>query len=222
MNPAWKTLYEKCSPFSHLILQIAVYDLHTEQDKCVIILETDPQEILGACLPLLKFCENKKLPIPLVITRAFVSSSLDSYPLEFLNISSDYINVYEREDLLKDLKFDPKDIRLQMERELKSKWLHTRMSLLQSHLKPKNMHAILHMSLKAIIPTLKGLFLLLGHNIPKIPEQVFSQANEMTDFDISILKKVDKASTKELSIEMVNEYLLVLGKLTNLMETWVL
>ena len=221
MKLIWKQIPELCHSFDELLLQVAVYDLHTKMEKCIIILSEDPQPFFEQMEPLTRFCEKNKLPMPLIVTRNFIKYSLDSYPLEFINICSDYINVFDREDVLKNLEYDVRDIRLQMEREFKSKWLHTRLAILENQRHSKAVHDVMHRSLEAILPILKGLFFMNNNMpIPKLPEEVFSRANEMTDFDISILKTVDQVKSKELSREMIMEYLSVLEQLTNLMELW--
>lgn len=223
MKAIWKQLPESCKGFEAQLLQIAVYDLHAGQEKCAIIMEKDPQPFFEQMAPIAKFCRKNKLALPLIINREFIRYSLDSYPLEFINIASDYINVLEKEDLLKDLKYDLRDVRLQMEREFKSKWLHTRLAILENADNPKAVHAVIHRSLDALLPILKGLFFLNDRlPIPKAPEEIFRLSNEMTDFDISILKRVDEVSAKELSSALLSEYLEVLEKLTNMMEIWTL
>ncbi|MDZ4122329.1 MAG: hypothetical protein U1C33_07890 [Candidatus Cloacimonadaceae bacterium] len=221
MKLIWKQIPEQCQNFNELLLQVAVYDLHTKTERCIIILSEDPVPFFDQMAHLTKFCEKHKLPLPLIVTRDFIKYSLDSYPLEFINICSDYINVFDREDVLKNLEYDVRDIRLQMEREFKSKWLHTRLSILENQRHPKAIYEVLHRSLDAILPILKGLFFLSNNlPIPKLPEEIFGRANEMTDFDITILKTMDQVSIKELTPQMILEYLTVLEKLTNLMELW--
>jgi hypothetical protein len=222
MKLVWKQLPEVCSEITADLLQIAIYDLHTPIEKCIIILDKDPQPFFEKLAPVTRFCKKHKLPLPLIVTRDFIRYSLDSYPLEFINIASDYINVFDKEDLLKDLEYDMRDIRLQMEREFKSKWLHTRLAILENAQNSKAVYAVIHRSLDAILPILKGLFFLHNESIPKTPEEVFQRSNEMTEFDITILKRVDEVSAKELSSEMIREYLEVLEQLTSMMELWVL
>ncbi len=222
MKLVWKQLPEVCSEITTELLQIAIYDLHTPIEKCIIVLEKDPQPFFEKLAPVTRFCKKHKLPLPLIVTRDFIRYSLDSYPLEFINIASDYINILDKEDLLKELEYDMRDIRLQMEREFKSKWLHTRLAILENAQNSKAVHAVIHRSLDAILPILKGLFFLRNESIPKTPEEVFQCSNEMTDFDITILKKVDEVSAKELNTDMIREYLDVLEQLTSMMELWVL
>ncbi len=222
MKAIWKHILEACNGFEDQLLQIAVYDLHTSEEKCIIILENDPQPFFEKMEPIVRFCKKNKLPLPLIVNRDFISYSLDSYPLEFINIASDYISLYDKDDLLKSLKYDLRDIRLQMEREFKSKWLHTRLAVLESADRPKALYAVVHRSLDSIIPILKGLFFLKEETLPKTPDEIFQLSNLMTEFDISILKRIDKVSARELTQKMITEYLKVLQELTNMLETWAL
>jgi len=56
------------------------------------------------------------------LTKADIDSSLDTFPIEFLNIKRNYTVVFG-EDILEGLAFEKEFIRMQCERELKGKLL---------------------------------------------------------------------------------------------------
>ena len=220
MNQNWNVVPELLKDQLNNVIQIAVYDLHADAERCVIILEQDPEGFFEKLTPLSGFSRKYRLPVPLIITREFIQSSLDSYPLEFLNMRSDYKNIMAREDLLSKLSFNQSDIRLQMERELKSKWLLTRQGILESPKNMKSVWKIMHLSLESLMPVLKGLLFLSVTDIPASHNEVFKIANEKTVFDISPIKAVKNTSAKTLTLKLVYSYLDALSAFTTLMESW--
>ena len=202
------------------LLQIAIYDLHSGNEKCIIILEDDPQDFFGAMEPVLNYTRKSKLPLPLIVNREFISYSLDSYPLEFINIRSDYENIYCKEDILEPLSFENNDVRLQIEREIKGKWLLTRMSVLENMKDIKGIHRIIRMSVEAIIPALKGFCYLKGLAIPKDIGQLFNLVNELTEFDTSPISLIYSTSRKDINKKLVYSYLDNLESIAKILETW--
>ena len=134
----------------------------------------------------LAICQKKAVILPDRI--GFIVSSLDSYPLEFINIiSSDKENLMCMEDLLSNLQFGKADVRLQMQREFKSKWLLTRQSTLEAAGRSRHLRETLRMSVRAIIPAIKGFFFLAGHPYPHTLDQLLDQAELITGIDLKIL-----------------------------------
>ncbi len=182
-------------PLKSQLLQVAVYG--GDNQKCVVILESDPPGFLESLDELRNFCDKNRLPFPLIIDRRFVSSSLDSYPLEFLDIvSGDYKNLMCNEDLLQNLVFTKADLRLQMEREIKGKWLLTRLSVLEQSPKPKALAETLQRSIRSILPVLKGICYLADRPIPLETDKLLEQVNEISGQNLGLIKRwlgLDKA-----------------------------
>ena len=98
---------------------------------------------------------KRNVSTPLFLTKSYISSSLDSFPIEFLNMQKSYQVVFG-EDVLKELSFEKRHLRLQCERELKGKLLQLRQAYLESRGKPNS----LSLSLKI---RLLLLYLFFGH-----------------------------------------------------------
>ncbi len=200
-------------PLEQELLQVATY---TEPDgslNCVIIMENDPALFVAALKPLSSFAHGKRLPYPLIIDRKFLLSSRDSYPLELLNFSHQYTNLHSREDLLKGLSFDKQDMRLQMERELKSKLLLTRMAILEGRKSEGELNRIIRRSILAICPVLKGFLYLKGAGIPGKFSEILSSCEQLLSLNLSLLTAClrDKKSTLSTAID----YLALLDTLLN-------
>ena len=74
---------------------------------------------------------KRNVATPLFLTKKYVSTSLDVYPIEYLNFQRNHILVYGM-DILKDLEFNPDYVRLQCEREIKGKLLLLREAFIET------------------------------------------------------------------------------------------
>jgi hypothetical protein len=166
------------------ILQIALYSHDCPTGKVIIILKEDSNNILLKSKDIIKSVLKKKLPMPLILSKKYIETSLDSFPLEFLNIVSDYENLIMNEDVLKDIFIDKSDVRLEMERELKGKWLHIKMAFLNQSGNYKKLIEVIKISMNSIFPILKGLIYLLDSEIPVKDLDIIKLADKKTDFSI--------------------------------------
>ena len=197
------------------LLQVAVYE--DFQPQCIIILEKDPPNLLESLSSLRDYSNKRKLRFPLVVTRRFVNNSLDSFPLEFLDITgSNYEDLYVKKDVLKKLRYKPADIRLQMEREIKSKWLLIRLSVLEKKNTPKQLADFLALTLGSIVRVLKGICYLNDGSVPQTLEDIFVRTTNITDVDFDIMLRC--LTTKEATLETVEQYLSILGDIMRYVE----
>ncbi|MCB5266258.1 MAG: hypothetical protein LHW41_08490 [Candidatus Cloacimonetes bacterium] len=219
MNHPYSGLLRSLDSVSEHLMQVYVYQDLTGYYSAVVILDKDPENWLTAFAPLAKYVHKHKLNLPLIINKRFIKYSLDSYPLEFINIiSSQGVNLLLKEDLLSELGILPSDVRLQMEKEFKSKWLLTRQVLLEGKLSARNLRETLHLSIRSLIPALKGFFFLARHPYPQSLEDLFEQATLISKIDINALNIWLKQSSHELAD--AERYLSILQKLMEITETY--
>ncbi|HNX36919.1 MAG TPA: hypothetical protein PKI15_01045 [Candidatus Cloacimonadota bacterium] len=203
-------------PFEDKLIQVASYSDVLGSQKCVIIFEAIPQNYLELFKPLSRHLRLKRMPLPLVIDRMFIKTSLDSYPLEFIDMGSLYHNHFCREDIISSMSYEPNDVRLQIERELKSKMLHTRMAALQSSGHKAIITRILKQSILAIMPALKGYLFLTGRGIPNELSEILTAMESATMLKLGLLNDlIQKKRSEEAD---VYAYLELLDKLQNLVD----
>lgn len=99
---------------------------------------------------------KRRISAPLLMRPEFIQTALDSYPLEFLSIKARY-RVLHGADLLVDLRFDREHVRLQCEREIRSKLLLFRRAYLESEGAPKRLKLILDRGVPAVVAIFRGL-----------------------------------------------------------------
>lgn len=149
------------------------FDAARSDINLLIILTSMDPELIAKSATVQKQLLKKRFSRPLFMDQKYIATSLDSYPMEFLDMKGCNVVLFG-EDVLCTITPDTKDLRLQVERELKGKWLH----LLQEYsgLQKKSTHlaALATLSLKAFLPTFRTLLFLKGVAIPADRKSVLS------------------------------------------------
>lgn len=110
---------------------------------------------------------------PLFLDRNYIAGSLDSFPIEFFNMQHAYSVVYG-EDILARLVIKPEDLRLQIERELKGKWLHLQQGWLDTRKNESRLRTLAELSLKDFAAIFRAMLFLKNVPIPKSRKELFS------------------------------------------------
>jgi len=108
---------------------------------------------------------RKKRVAGIFMTHAYILSSLDAFPVEFLAMKLNHRLLFGA-DVLSGLTILPHDLRLQLERELKGKMFHLRQGFLECGGKEKGLRQLIKRSLDAFVPLFKALLFLRGNEIP--------------------------------------------------------
>lgn len=110
---------------------------------------------------------RKKRVACVFMTQAYITSSVDAYPVEFLNMQLNHRLLFGA-DVLTGLTFPACDLRLQLERELKGKMFHLRQGWLECEGREKGIRQLIKVSLGAFIPLFKALLFIKGCEIPSV------------------------------------------------------
>jgi hypothetical protein len=134
-----------------------------KSDINLLVVLTDAGiEKLADAVDMINGWKKRHVAIPLTMTKSFINSSLDCYPIEFLNMKNSHILIFG-ENVLGDLIFNPADLRLQIERELRGKLVLLRQGYLDVEGKPRQLKQLIGRSFTAFISIFKAL-LYLKHN----------------------------------------------------------
>lgn len=104
---------------------------------------------------------KEHIAAPLMMTREYVMASLDTFPLEFIEIKQMHMTVFG-EDLFAALTFHDEHVRLGCEREFKSILLRLRQGLLAAAGRDRALDAVMAESAEGIVRTMRGLLWLKG------------------------------------------------------------
>jgi len=206
------------------LIQAGVYDRHLEKGHFFIVVENDSVSAVKGLQPLMRKLAAKKMPFPLIMSKEYILTSLDSFPLEFINIKYYYENTFAKEDIFEGLTFEPKDIRLEMEREVKGKVLLTRQYLLESLGNMKVINELIQVSLLALMPVFKGVLILKGEEIPSNELELLEKTDEVTRVVLDSFRKAvalrDEKLPRDKVIEFFQNYINQMVLLMNLIENW--
>ena len=147
------------------------FNPHTSDLNFLIILSEEAIDHLDLAIETVSRWRKRNVATPLFMTQSYIQSSLDSYPLEFLNIKKRYILVYG-EDVLKEISIESPYLRLQCEREIKGKLLLLREGFLETEGKQKRIKELIKTSIIAFISIFNGLLYLKGIEIPPTRREI--------------------------------------------------
>jgi len=218
-NIDWQAVASQTLALYPNVIQIAVFS----RNRWIIIFEKEPDNYLNTFHPLLKIVRQHKVIIPLIVSRGFIQNSLDSYPLEFLDIQSDYTSLHNVEDILASLQYNKEDIRLQIERELKSKWLLTRLSALQYQQRTGYLYDVLKESFISLLPVFKGFCHLNGVSIPRETTKLLDRLEDILHNEIKVFRFLlaqKKAPSAILLNTLFNDYIRLLNLCADNIDNW--
>jgi len=155
----------------------------------MIVISEQGIKQLDRAFPVIKKWRKRNVAIPLFLTETYVATSMDVFPIEYLNFQRDYVPVFGK-DILKDLSFDVEFIRLQCEREIKGKLLILREAYLESSGKGRALKDVIRNSIPALMAIFEALLYIKGQDIPKEKRTIVRNTCEAVDIDLGIFEKL--------------------------------
>ena len=141
----------------------------------------------------------KKIAAPLFLTKEHIETSLDVFPIEFLDMKENYILLYGT-DLLSSLNIKEEHIRLFCEQQIKGKLIRIRQAYLEVGLKKKGMEALLKESLNSLIPVFRNLIRLKGNQPPTEKGEIIKQLCSEFNLDENVFLPIYKDSSNDEKI----------------------
>jgi hypothetical protein len=117
---------------------------------------------------------------PLVMTPGYIEASLDTFPLELIEIHQMHLTIFG-EDFFENLSFEDVHVRLQCERELKTILIGLRQGLLAAAGRDKFISALETDITEALTRTLRGLLWIKDQREAKPAAQVVEEIEEKID-----------------------------------------
>ena len=152
---------------------------------------------LDRALDLVGKWQKRSVATPLFLTEAYVRTSLDVFPIEYLSFQRNYNLVYGK-DILKGLTFDREYLRLQCEREVKGKLLLLREAFLDSQGKGKRLQQVISDSLGAFAAIFSTLLHLRGNDVPHHRRDVIRTSCRTFHMDGQLFEKLLDIREKRL------------------------
>ncbi|MDY7032871.1 MAG: hypothetical protein SVY10_13305 [Thermodesulfobacteriota bacterium] len=190
----------------------------------LIVLSEEGINSLERCFKVVSQWRKRNVNIPLFLTKEYIESSLDSFPIEFLNMKMNYEVVYG-EDVLSPLTFEKRHIRVQCERELKGKLLQLRQGYLDTSQKSGNMQSLIVRSIPAFTAIFRALLHLREKDVPARKEQIISQTCDEFQLNHDVFKTLlnvrdkEKKLSKEEVDSLIHRYITEIRRLSSLVDT---
>ncbi len=155
----------------------------------MIVLSEKGIERLDKALKTVAKWRRRNVAIPLFLTEGYIQSSLDVFPIEYLNFQRNHRLVFGN-DVLKGLAFKAEDVRLQCEREIKGKLLLLREAFLETMGKGRHLKELIGRSLGALSAIFEAL-LYLKEEPPRTGKRaVIDGTCELFDLDGALFAKL--------------------------------
>jgi predicted nucleotidyltransferase len=173
----------------------------------------------------IKSWQKRNVAIPQVMTKSFVESSLDSYPIEFLNMKNSHILIFG-ENILNNLEFIPADLRLQIERELKGKLVLLRHGYLESAGNARKLKQLIGNSFTAFISIFNALLYLKHETAPRERRETIREMAKafVVDADVFLQCADIKEGKNNLSsddiIRIFKSYVQEVEKICNIIDAY--
>jgi len=184
----------------------------------MIVLSEEGIQRLHLAHDLVTRWRKKRVGTPLFVTKTYIDSSLDTFPIEFLNIKRNYL-VIQGEDVLAGLSFTKEFVRMQCERELKGKLLLLRQRYVETGGKGRILRDLIAASLPTFTFVFKGLLHILGEEVPVTRSEAISLAARRFGLDEKLFRDLQgigagnlKLSGRELH-ELFRRYMQAVRKL---------
>jgi predicted nucleotidyltransferase len=190
----------------------------------MIVVSDSGIDLLEETFDLIAKWKKRNVATPLFLTEAYVKTSLDVFPIEYLNFQNNHKVVYGK-DILCDLSFERDFLRLQCEREVKGKLLLLRESFLESQGKGKNLQLLIAESLGALTAIFNGLLHLKGKALPHHQRDVIRDFCQVFDMDSTLFERLLEVKEKKVKptgpemTDIFRAYLREVQKLWKIVDT---
>ncbi len=233
------SLQNKIYPFFHEILESSaaqidsvylVGDVLTEDYRegatridSVIVLKQMDLGFLDILAPLGRKYGSQGLAAPLIMDPAYIHSSVDVFPLEFLNFQLLHHTLYG-EDRFAGLSINRQELRFQCERELKGKllWLHRIYVSAMGDRKILAGDIVRHFG--GYLPVFRGLAYLMGQTPAGGLQAAVDQVGRLTGMETAVfeeicaIKEKQTQPTKEEISQLFEKFYRATAKLTEVVD----
>ena len=167
------------------------YDEKLSDINSLVLLHNMDLRFITYLAPLGKKYGKKRIAAPLVMTPEYITDSLDAFPVEFLDFKLIHKTVYGA-DVLQDLQIAAPDLRLQCEREIKTKLIRVRQGYISSLGKKEQLSASLVQSITGSMALFRAIITLLGKEPPVQRVDVIHAVINAAKIETDIFEKLFK------------------------------
>lgn len=161
----------------------------TSDINSIVVLNEMKMNLLKPIAPLGGVYRKKGISSPLFMTPHYISRSLDTFPVEFLNFKIMHRTVFG-EDILNDISICPEYLRIQCEREIKVRLIGLRQGYVSSTGKDDLLRDLLIRFITGIIPLFRAILFLLKNDPPLLRKDALRKTSEVFGIDAGPFEKL--------------------------------
>lgn len=171
----------------HITGSAVISDYHEKFSdiNSVVVLRDMDLKFITFLAPLGKKYGKKKIAAPLVMTPEYIGTSLDAFPMEFLDLKLIHKTVYGP-DIFAPLEIATAPLRLQVEREIKTKLIHLRQGYVSSLGKKEHLSGVLVRSFTGSMALFRAIIKLLGKEPPVARADVIAAVGTACGIDTAV------------------------------------
>jgi predicted nucleotidyltransferase len=171
----------------------------------LVVLKSVTPKALRKAMPFVRAWHRQKIATPLFVDPEFLRSSLDVFPIEFLDMQEQH-RVLAGTDILLELKISPKNLRLQCEEELKGKLLNLRRAYLETAGRADALEELMTHSLKSFLTITRHLLRLKGLQPAHEFLEILAQAEETVGLSLEAMRTVHSVRLGAVRLEKSEVY----------------
>jgi hypothetical protein len=187
--------------FSHKLLGLTLYGSVLEDGphavqaaaQTVMVLERIELPVLRHLAQHASMFGRRGLAAPLVMTPAYIAASMDSFPLELMEIQQRHVTV-AGSDHFKDLAITPEHMRLECEREFKRIGMRIRQGILASADRDAFIDDLVADIGLHVLRIMRGVLWIKGAREYQPPEQVVAQCANRVNRPLTGIREAMRAS----------------------------
>ncbi|MBC8527551.1 MAG: hypothetical protein H8D22_11985 [Candidatus Cloacimonetes bacterium] len=217
--------------FGESLISIHIYGSAATQDfnpkysdinVAIILEDLNLKNLIGA-KGTIKHLRKKHVSAPLFLSKQYIESSLDTFPIEFLNIKSSHKTIFG-DNYFEKLKINPEHLRLQAERELKGKLLILRLAFLENIGNLKVIKNLIFTSFSSFIPVMKAIIILKNEEIPEKIIDIIKKTATLLKIDFTAflqafdLKSRNIKMKRQQLVEFYTRYVQAVDQLSEIVD----
>lgn len=187
------------------------YDPKTSEITSVFIFDEIDFQVFHKTLKMVDEASRKGITAPLFLSQQYLLSSLDVFPVEFLDIKENHVLIYGQ-DMFSSLDIHTEHLRLFCEQQVKGRLIRIRQAYLEVGLRPEAVSAMLKDSLSSLIPIFRNLIRLKGQAPRVDKKQIIDQLANHYDIDATVLLRINEGNKQDIA-DACDKYMTELQKL---------
>ena len=166
-------------------------------NSLILLKEVTPHE-LKKCANHLQKWRKDGIVTPLFVDPAYINSSLDVFPIEFLDMKQRYRLLYGQ-DFLRDLELHSTNLRFQCEQELKGKMLRLRQLYVERAQSPQDLIRLLVKSSSSFMVLFRALLHLKKLAAPHSADEILTGLSQV-GLRVDAMRKVFDLKRRDLTL----------------------